>query len=145
MGLLTGRRLLFRRKSKIKLSNEAERATTVPLDRPLSAEERSIAEWLLHNASKHGASYLPQLEAARITGQCSCGCPTVDLKISSETLRAEPVDNPVGDATGEVNGKMVGVMLLQSGGYLTCLEVYDLSDIERPYGLPDMKSLRAFG
>jgi hypothetical protein len=43
-----------------------------------------------------------------------------------------------------VNGKMVGVMLLQSQGYLTCLEVYDLSDIEHPYGLPDLSSLKPF-
>jgi hypothetical protein len=55
------------------------------------------------------------------------------------------VDNPVADAVGEVDGKMVGVMLLQSGGYLACLEVYDLSDIERPYGLPDLRSLKPFG
>jgi hypothetical protein len=48
------------------------------------------------------------------------------------------------DAVGEVNGKMVGVMLLQSQGYLTCLEVYDLSDIEHPYGLPNLRTLRAF-
>jgi hypothetical protein len=45
---------------------------------------------------------------------------------------------------GEVNGKMVGVMLLQNQGYLTCLEVYDLSDIEHPYGLPDLTSLKPF-
>jgi hypothetical protein len=145
MGLLTGRRLPFRRRSKVKLSNEAGRATTLPLDRPLSAEEHAIAEWLLCNASTHGASYLPQLDSVRVTGQCSCGCPTVDIKISSATLPADPVDNPVADAVGEVDGKMVGVMLLQSGGYLACLEVYDLSDIERPYGLPDLRSLKPFG
>jgi hypothetical protein len=135
----------FRRRSKIKPSNEAERATTLPLDRSLSAEEHAIAEWLLRHASEHGASYLPQLDGVRVTGQCSCGCPTVYIKISSETLPANPVDNPVADAVGEVDGKMVGVMLLQSGGCLACLEVYDLSDIERPYGLPDLKSLKPFG
>jgi hypothetical protein len=39
---------------------------------------------------------------------------------------------------------MVGVMMLQSGGYLTCLEVYDLSELEHPYPLPDLASLRPF-
>jgi hypothetical protein len=72
------------------------------------------------------------------------GCPTVDLLIGPDTPRAEPRDNPVGDAIGEVNGKMVGVMLLQNQGYLTCLEVYDLSEIEHPYGLPDLTSLKPF-
>jgi hypothetical protein len=37
---------------------------------------------------------------------------------------------------------MVGVMLLQSDGYLRCLEIYDLSDIEHLYGLPEVSSLR---
>ncbi len=39
---------------------------------------------------------------------------------------------------------MVGIMLLQRGGYLKCLEIYDFSDIEHPYGLPDLNSLRPF-
>ena len=60
------------------------------------------------------------------------------------TAKAEPRDNPIGDAIGEVSGKMVGVMLLQRDGYLKCLEIYDLSDIEHPYGLPDLSSLRPF-
>ncbi len=59
---------------------------------------------------------------------------------------AQTEDNPIGDALGAVDGKTVGVVLLQSGGYLTCLEVYDLSDSEIPcfFGLPDLKSLRPF-
>jgi hypothetical protein len=32
-------------------------------------------------------------------------------------------------------------MLLQSKGYLTCLKVYDLGEVKRPYGLPDLGSL----
>jgi hypothetical protein len=45
---------------------------------------------------------------------------------------------------GEVDGKLVGIMLFQSGGYLSCLEVYDLDELERPYGLPALESLRPF-
>lgn len=55
------------------------------------------------------------------------------------------MDNPVADATGEVGGKLVGCMLLQHDGYLSVLEVYDLSEIERPYGFPDLRSLHPFG
>lgn len=84
-------------------------------------------------------SFLPQLRGARVTGQCSCGCPTVDLRVADGIPAAQPQDNPVGDALGAVDGNTVGVMLLHNGGYLTCLEVYDLSDgdIPRPFGLPD--------
>jgi hypothetical protein len=124
--------------------DDVKPAKTLPLDRDLTSEERAIAEWLLLNADPPATAFLHQLDSARVTGQCSCGCPTVDLLIGPDTPRAEPVDNPVGDAIGEVNGKMVGVMLLQSQGFLTCLEVYDLSDIEPPYGLPDLSSLKPF-
>jgi hypothetical protein len=117
---------------------------TLPLDRDLTPDERAIAEWLLVHADPSATEFIYQLHVARVTGQCSCGCPTVDLLIPANTSPAEPRDNPVGDAIGEVNGKMVGVMLLQSKGYLTCLEVYDLSEIEHPYGLPDLSSLKPF-
>lgn len=81
-----------------------------------------------------------------MTGRCACGCPTVDLRVAEGIPAAQVQDNPIGDALGAVDGKTVGVMLLQSGGYLTCLEVYDLNDgeIPRPFGLPDLKSLRPF-
>ncbi len=126
------------------VSKGDERASTIPLDRPLSAHERVIAEWLLNNASNTARAFLPQLDHARVVGRCSCGCPTVDLKVAEGTPPAIPQDNPIGDAVGEVDGNMVGVMMFQRGGYLTCLEVYDLSDIEHPYPLPDPASLRRF-
>lgn len=81
-----------------------------------------------------------------MTGQCSCGCPTEDLQVADRIPAAESQDNPIGDALGEVDGNRAGVMLSQSGGRLACLEVYDLSDskIPRPFGQPDLKSLRPF-
>jgi hypothetical protein len=130
----------------LKLNLESEvvgtAAKTIAVDRPLSDQEYAIARWLLLHADPPASAFLPQLDVARVSGHCGCGCPTADLKLPEGTPRAEPRDNPVGDATGEVDGKMVGVMLLQSDGYLRCLEIYDLSDIEHPYGLPDLSSLR---
>ncbi len=124
-------------------NEEVERPLTLALDRALTDEELRLAERLLQDAGPSAASYLPQLLGARVTGHCTCGCPTVYLQIE-KCLRADPVENPVGDMLEEVNGNLVGIMLLQSGGYLSCLEVYDLSELERPYGLPSMESLRPF-
>jgi hypothetical protein len=138
------KRLSFRFRALSSALKDQERATTIPLDRPMSSEERAIAEWLLRHSHESAISFLPQLDNARVSGQCSCGCPTVDLRVAEGTPRAESQENPIGDALGEVDGNMVGVMLLQSGGYLNCLEVYDLSDIQHPYGLPELKSLRPF-
>ncbi len=118
------------------------RAETIIVDRPLTEHEYAIARWLLINANPPATAFLPQLDVARVSCHCSCGCPTADLRLPEDTSRVEARDNPIGDAIGEVSGKTVGVMLLQSDGYLRCLEIYDLSDIEHPYGLPDLTSLR---
>jgi hypothetical protein len=144
MSLLTNLRGLFRRKPKVTFTEHIGAAITDILARPLTPEEHAIAEWLLLNASPPASEFLPQLENARVVGQCSCGCPTVYLRIDTDTPPAEPRNNPVGDAVGEVGGMMVGAMMLQSGGYLESLEVYDLSEIQRPYGLPDINSLEPF-
>jgi hypothetical protein len=144
MGLLLRLRSLFRKRLKVTFTEHICAPHDNSLDRALSVEERAIAEWLLQHDDPPATPFLSQLDVARVVGRCSCGCPTVYLEIPEETPPAGPRDNPVGDATGEVGGKMVGVMMLQRGGYLTCLEVYDLSDIERPYGLPNFSSLRPF-
>ena len=96
-------------------------------------------------ADPPAADFVSQLDAARVCGRCSCACPTVDLIVQADITPAEPRDNPIGDAIGEVNGNMVGVMLMQKKGRLTCREVYDLGEIERPYGLPDLSSLKPWG
>lgn len=114
-------------------------ATTLSEDRPLSAEERAIAERLLRDAAPPLAlAFLPQLDHARVTGRCSCGCPTVDLTVPLEFRVTDPPPNrPLADAIGRVNGKLVGVMLFQGGGLLSLLEVYRLEDVsDDPFGLP---------
>ena len=113
----------------------------VPSERELSAQERAIAEWLLTHAEAPVRSYIPQLNNLRVVGYCDCGCPTVHFRAVYGTPAAEPRDTPVADAFGKVGGKLVGVMLLQQDGLLTCLEVYDLDEIAHPYGLPDVSTL----
>ncbi|GAC1659784.1 MAG: hypothetical protein NVS9B15_23130 [Acidobacteriaceae bacterium] len=70
--------------------------------------------------------------------------PAVDIAIPEGTTPAESRTNPIGDAVGLVDGKVVGVLLFQSGGFISLLEVYDLHDIGHPYGMPDLDSLRPF-
>jgi hypothetical protein len=121
-----------------------EAATTLPLDRPLTPEECKLAEHLLRYAGVQGAAaFIPQLIQARATGRCSCGCPTVDLSVPSE-LRVSypPAKRLIADATGRVNGKVVGAMIFQDDGLLTLLEVYRLEDVsEDTFGLPSIETI----
>jgi hypothetical protein len=101
--------------SKVKsVRDPAEAAAeTIIVDRPLTEQEYAIAKWLLLHSTPPATDFLPQLDVARVSGHCGCGCPTSDLKVPEDTPKAEVRDNPIGDAIGEVNGKMVGIMLLQ--------------------------------
>jgi len=97
-------------------------ATTVEMDRTLSEAERSLAMRLLREfAPPEAIAFLPQLDQARVTGKCSCGCPTVDLTVPAELRVADPPLNcPLADAFGCVDRKHVGVMLFQAGACYAC-------------------------
>ena len=114
-------------------------ASTIDEDRPLSAAERAIAERLLREcAPPEALAFLPQLDHARVTGRCSCGCPTVDLSVPTQFRVADPPsDRPLADAFGRVDGKAVGVMLFHAGGLLCLLETYPLDDFaDSAFDLP---------
>jgi hypothetical protein len=119
-------------------------ATTLPLDRPLNSDECKLAEHLLRYAGvQEAAAFIPQLARARVTGQCSCGCPTVDLAVPPDLhVPNAPAKRLIADATGRVDGKLVGAMIFQDGGLLTLLEIYRIEDVsENAFGLPSVETI----
>jgi len=119
-------------------------ARTLPEDRPLTLEEKELTEYLLrHAAPPESVAFIPQLDHTRVTGRCSCGCPTVDLAVPPEfRVTNPPQGQPLADAMGRVGGKLVGVMLFQSGGLLSLLETYRLEDSsDDPFGLPPISTI----
>ena len=137
-------RNLFSRIRNISPNGMTQEAGPIPQDRPLTEEERAIAEYLLLHAGAPGAAaFVPQLDSARVIGRCSCGCPTVDLAIPPELRVADfPAERLVADATGKVGGKIVGAMVFQDQGLLTLLEVYRWEDLsEEPFGLPTVETI----
>ncbi|HYA17238.1 MAG TPA: hypothetical protein VEF06_07220 [Bryobacteraceae bacterium] len=111
--------------------------TTRTTDRPLTPEERATAQWLLRNSPE----FLPQLDHVRVTGQCSCGCPTLDLRVADNQPRVQQSERTIAEAYGEIEGKLVRVILLQSRGHLVRLEAWYPDANEHPARLPDVKSL----
>jgi hypothetical protein len=120
-------------------------ASTLDEDRPLSAHEKGLAERLLREfAPPEAAAFLSQLDHARVTGKCSCGCPTIDLTVPPEFRVENPCPHrPLADAFGRVNGKLVGIMLFHSGGLLCLLETYRLEDpSDDPFDLPAIDTIQ---
>jgi hypothetical protein len=111
--------------------------STRTVDRRLSPEERAIAEWLLRNSP----DFLPQLDHIQVTGQCSCGCPTLELCVADDQPAVEPAERTVAEAYGEIEGRIARLILLQSRGHLTRLEAWYPDANEHPARLPDLNSL----
>jgi hypothetical protein len=121
-----------------------EKPATIAEDRPMTDEERTIAEYLLrHAGAPEALAFVPQLDSARVIGRCSCGCPTIDLAIPPELRVADaPAERLLADASAKVAGKTVGAMMFQYEGLLTMLEVYRLEDFsEEPFGLPSVDTI----
>jgi hypothetical protein len=107
----------------------------VPLAQPreLSVRERALLERLL--TSPIATSELrQQVEAALVTGECSCGCPSVSLAVPEGLPRASwPLDTPgvrhgedtdfSADATAP-DGRALDVILHITGGQVVELEIW---------------------
>jgi hypothetical protein len=124
--------------------DRVQQAQVVPIFRSLNPQERAIAQWLLEHADPTGSHFIHQLDAARVTGLCECGCPTVSLHVGQEVISAFSRRNLIATAIGRVDGGWLRLMLMQSKGYLTCLNVHGLDVIEQSFSLPSLESLRPY-
>jgi hypothetical protein len=116
-------------------------------DRPLSVDERRVGEHLLRHAGVPGAAdFIAQLDQAKVTGRCPCGCPTVDLRVPAEfRVRNPPKDRLIADARGRTDGKVMGAMIFQDDGLLSLFEVYRLEDFsDSPFSLPAVETIERF-
>jgi len=110
-----------------------------PRSRPLTAKEHDLIEWLL----RHGSTVphlISQVDDLTVTATCGCGCPTIHFE-----LLAAPSDgreNIIAQFTGKADGEAVMVGLFETGGRLSTLEVFSLAGGNKPFGLPEIETLR---
>ena len=111
------------------------------LPRPLNPDEREFLVYLLNKFVPNPENYLSQLERVVVVGQCACGCPSIDMWKAGE----EPAPGErshvfwSGSGTNAV-GELVGLLLWQTDGMLSGLEIFPCSD-ERDCGLPCLESI----
>jgi hypothetical protein len=109
-------------------------------ERPLSAEEYALCNWLIAHGSPTAGKYAPQLERATVASRCTCGCPSVDLAVGGKhTVGGSEI---IGDAEGlSPEGLRVGVILHCREGQLSELEVYPIDPPSKPFRLPKPEAL----
>ncbi|MER5356552.1 hypothetical protein ABT093_40310 [Kitasatospora sp. NPDC002551] len=95
---------------------------------PLSEDVRRTLELLLAGDTDVDRAYRAQLPHVWMKPGCTCGCPTVDLRVDRDTVAAGPVverspviaDGSIRGADGQYIGE---AMIFAFGGYLSTLEV----------------------
>jgi hypothetical protein len=110
--------------------------------RPLSDKERELLVWLLEHGPIDATNFLPQMGIIEARSSCSCGCPSIEFSL--------PVDSPFIDSPqgmranflGRSGEDEVGLTLTAGGGVLSELEVYTFGEVDHPFALPTINTLR---
>lgn len=111
--------------------------------RPLTEQERELAQWMLQHGSSEAAHFLPQLARAEATTwRCVCGCASFSFKVGGEP-EAPPGVNILGDFVVGHGQDCFGAFIFESGGILSGVEVYALG-ADAPPVLPRPEHLRPF-
>lgn len=111
-----------------------------PENRPVSAKERSLIEWLLRHGNPGSEQFLQQVPSLVVVSKCSCGCPTVYFAQECEPV-AESGSRILADYLATIDGQDMGVILFQKTGRLSSLEVYSLAGTDKPFGLPELEAI----
>src|SRR5712671_4831879 len=97
-----------------------------PENRPVTASECCLVEWLLQHGNPVSDQFLKQVAYLVVVSKCSCGCPTVNFAQEGDAV-AQDAEHILADYLATANGQDVGVILFQRGGRLSSLEVYSQS------------------
>ena len=110
-------------------------------NRPLSAEERELALWMLEHGSPEAHSFISQLELAEVTPwRCQCGCASINLQLKGH-LETPGGVHILGDFCFGRGDNLAGIFIFSSDGLLKGIEVYGLA-ADAPKVLPNPGSLR---
>src|SRR5215469_8306339 len=103
--------------------------------RPLSESERRLARWMLENGSPEAKEFLAQIDHAEVTPEkCSCGCASISFRIRG--LGEAPAGvHVLSDFAFEDGPDQSGIMIYESGGILSGMEVYGFTG-DAPKSLP---------
>jgi hypothetical protein len=111
-----------------------------PLNRPLTREEADLLRWLLEHGFPGVAEFLPQVGRLTVVGMCTCGCPTVYFALDDIPVKRKG-EKLISDHLASVDESPVGVMVFETGGRISSLEVYSLPGSDKPFGLPAIDSI----
>jgi hypothetical protein len=110
--------------------------------RSLNESERQVLALLLAQDFPGAAELREQVDSARVSRQCDCGCPSVDLVVDGDVPHAAVVSRtPVNaQVAGGVGG---GLIVFVDDGRLSGLEYYSAED-HVPGSWPELDRIRPY-
>jgi hypothetical protein len=115
----------------------------IPEDRPLTAQEACLVQWLLEHGNPDAAGFLPQMGQARVVSRCPCGCASIDFAVDGTVPPVGARMHVLADYIWNApDGAQCGVFVFACGGQLAGLEVWSVDGMDAVSSLPAIEQLR---
>jgi hypothetical protein len=112
------------------------------LKRSLTQDERELIVWLVeHGTYKNRVQLKSQIDILSVHQRFTCGCPTIYFALNGMPVPRNG-ERLVSDHLATVDGEDVGVMLFETDGNLSSLDVYSCAGSDQPCGLPKIRQIR---
>jgi hypothetical protein len=115
----------------------------IPEDRPLSDEERSLVRWMLEHGESHAPSFLSQLEQARVSSRCRCGCASINFSVAGVEPPTTGMDVLSDYLWNDAEGHKFGAFVFTQGGLLAGLDLWSVDGAVTPTWIPRPDQLRS--
>jgi hypothetical protein len=110
------------------------------IERAITPHEDGLIRWLLDHSDADPEPFKSQLSDITVASKCNCGCPTIYFAYKGEPV-SQGAEHIISDYLATVEDQEVGVILFRRNDYLSSLEVYSCAGIDKPFGLPEIKSI----
>lgn len=118
----------------------------IPDHRALTGDERLLVIWLLEHGDPAARAFLAQVDGARVTARCGCGCASVDFDLADPSAKPPHGMTILGEFQWLADqGGLCGVFVFARGAQLAGLEVWSIDGIETPRRLPAPAELHPLG
>jgi hypothetical protein len=115
------------------------------VDRALTPEEHLVVQWLLQHGDGDNSVFLAQLNSARVSSLCSCGCASIDFSIDG-LRHKDPGMRVLADYQWQNNeGHLYGAFVFEQGGLLAGLDLWSIDGQSTPLTVPSPERLVPYG
>jgi hypothetical protein len=115
-----------------------------PDRRELTSRETELLEYFLCRATVKPSPFCDQIHRAVVEAKCSCGCPSIDVRVDGMEQTTEQMYPLVEYWWCDSTGARHGVFPVGQGSRLVGLQVYSFEGSEHPRELPEIAQLSGF-